>query len=254
MCAMSVHPFGHAPVTLSSPPLTSGKLRRGRLRPSILLDECNRGMLRLVACMFGLVVLCAACASPAGSVAAGAPPAAVPGAPSLEPVDPSAGPVVRPLDPEAPSSYVPVVRDGHSPRPTVKAGKGGFSPAAPVVYSDGVSVTVNRISHGVEKGQGPGVLPERPYTAIYLSFDNGSGQAIDLNQAVVTTTYGSPARIASPVYEDPAAQDFAGTVDPGNSISATYLFAIPPNERASVVVMVDFDAVHVAAEFTGGMR
>lgn len=162
--------------------------------------------------------------------------------------------VSRPADRLAPPAYVPVIRHGKKPSPSIHPRAGRFSPTAPATYPDGVSLTVNRVKHGVETGEGPGVFPGRPYTAFFLSLRSRSPHPIDVNQVVVTATYGSPARIASPVYEGSAARDFAGTVKRGGSASATYVFAIPPGGGTGVVVVVDFDDTHVSARFTGAMR
>ena len=103
-----------------------------------------------------------------------------------------------------------------------------------------MSVTVDRIRRGAESGDGPGEFRGRQYTALALSLTNGSAAAIDLNQVVVTATYGTPARIAAPVYDDDAV-DFSGAVPAGGTATATYLFAIPPQGTAKVTVSVDFD-------------
>jgi hypothetical protein len=220
--------------------------------------------LQLASAVLGLALLASGCASP-GSAAAGAvsgaaasnaaqsvpSEAAVSGAAASNAAQSVPSEAAKPLDPIAPSTYLPVARNGSKAKPLVKGIKGGFSKAAPVKYSDGVSLSILRITARVEKGKGPGVFPGRPYTAISLSLANGSSKVIDLNQVVVTTTYGSPARLAAPVYEDSEAKDFAGTVKPGASATATYMFAIPTNQKASVTTMVDFDNQHFAARFTG---
>jgi len=153
----------------------------------------------------------------------------------------------------APQSLAPVTRDGRDAGPRVPAVAGGLSASKPVTYPDGVSVTVERIRRGSETGEGPGEFPGRPYTALVLSLTNGSTTAIDLNQVVVTATYGTPPRIAAPVYEAEAV-DFSGTVPAGGTATATYLFAIPPQGTARVAVAVDFDGTHVAAGFSGAVN
>jgi hypothetical protein len=55
------------------------------------------------------------------------------------------------------------------------------------------------------------------------------------------------------VYEDPAAGDFSGTVAPSASATATYVFSVPTDAVRSVVAVVDFDGVHVAARLKGTM-
>lgn len=159
--------------------------------------------------------------------------------------------VAAPVDPVIPPSKEPVARKGPRPRPTVAANEGRFTAAAPANFADGVSMTVDKIIRGVEAGQGPGVFHGLPHTAITLTLTNNSARPIDLTQVVVTTTYGTPPRAASPVYGNSAAADFTGIVQPGGKATATYAFAIPPGQARSAVTTVDFDDVHVAARFTG---
>jgi hypothetical protein len=147
-----------------------------------------------------------------------------------------------------------VTRNGKKPTPTIEARRGGLSQAAVVKYSDGVWLRIDRLRHGVEEARGPGAFPGRAYTAITMSLHNRSSRTIDLTQVVVTATYGSPARVASPVYEDSAARDFGTRVRRGGSDSATYVFALPPNQLGKVGITVDFDDVHVAARFEGATR
>ncbi len=216
-----------------------------------MADSGRRGgpALQWASFVVSLALLASACASP-GSAAVGAASAAA-AADAAQSVTSEAA---KPLDPIVPSTYLPVRRNGSKTQPHVKGMKGGFSKAAPVKYSDGVSLSIVRMTARVEKGKGPGVFPGRRYTAISLSLTNGSSRVIDLNQVVVTTTYGSPARLAAPVYEDSEAKDFSGTVKPGASATASYMFAIPTNQKASVTTMVDFDNQHFAATFTGAAR
>src|SRR6478609_9742886 len=158
-----------------------------------------RGSRAFLGATLVLGLFCAACASPTvtAGVPAGNPTASTPEAA------------------KAPPSAGPVIRNQTKPHPTVRAGQGGFSKAKPAQYADGVSVTVVPIKHGVEKGPGPGVFAGRANTTFSISLTNRSPRPIDVTQVVVTTTYGSPARQASPVYEDQAVSDFAGIVRSG---------------------------------------
>ena len=128
---------------------------------------------------------------------------------------------------------------------------GKLAASSRISYPDGVTVTVTSIKKGTESGRGPGVVDGRPYVGFSVQIDNRSKVNVDLTQVVVTTTYGSPARVAAPVYEDAAAQDFSGTVKPGQKASAVYFFAVPAQDRADVTTAVDFDGIHEAAIFRG---
>lgn len=201
--------------------------------------------------MLAVSLVCAGCALP-GSTSAAASSSSAAADAAADVVRTHGQPQATP-DPVAPQSLAPVTRDGRDAGPRVPAVAGGLSASKPVTYPDGVSVTVERIRRGSETGEGPGEFPGRPYTALVLSLTNGSTTAIDLNQVVVTATYGTPPRIAAPVYEAEAV-DFSGTVPAGGTATATYLFAIPPQGTARVAVAVDFDGTHVAAGFSGAVN
>lgn len=209
---------------------------------------------RLFAGLVSLVLVCSACSTAAQSAGHSTPSSAAPpssSAPSSEPDAKSKTKVAKPADPPAPATYRAVVRNGKRPTPTVAAAQGSFSKSRPVTYPDGISLAVTKVVQSVEKGFGPGVYPGRPHTALSLLVTNKSTRSITLNQVVVSAAYGSPARLASAVYEDPAAKDFAGSVKPGASATATYVFSISRASLSSVVCTVDFDSVHVAARFRG---
>lgn len=200
-----------------------------------------------------------------------AAPGPTPSAPTVSPTPGSQGPATaapsspqpsgagaqtaKPADPTAPATYRPAERNGKKPEPTIKGGNGSFSKARGVTYPDGVSLRVDAIRQGTEKGQvGPGAFPGRAYTAFSLSLHNRSPRALDLTKVVVTAMYGSPARLAPPVYGAARARDFDTKVRAGATATATYLFAIPSQQRGKVTIIVDFDESHVAARFSGAAR
>ena len=158
------------------------------------------------------------------------------------------------IDAVAPTTYRPVQRGGKQAKPSVAAAAGSLAPASHVTYPDGVTLTVTGIKQSVETGAGPGMFPGRPNTAITFKIDNKSSKPIDLNQVVVTTTYGKPARIAAPVYNDKSALDFFGLLRPDATVTATYLFAVPVGQLSKVTTVLDFDGVHAAARFTGSLK
>jgi hypothetical protein len=130
------------------------------------------------------------------------------------------------------------------------ANQGALDPPKEVTYSDGVKMRVKIAPSRSEKGTGPGAFPGRALTEATISVSNGSERTLDLRQVVVTTTYGEPARIASPVYDEAATADFDSTVKPGGTATAEYGFAIP-DRKAPLVITVDWDDVHAPAVFTG---
>lgn len=215
---------------------------------------------RCLAVVAAVVISCGACAASNAATthasAAGARSAksTTSSPPPSEPVETPKTKVPIAADPLAPQKYRVVQRGGKIPSPRVAGHVGAFAKGSPVVYPDGLKLTVTGVSQGVEAGKGPGLFPGRPHTRIALRFENQTRASLDLNQVVVTTQYGLPARVAAPVYNDSVAKDFAGTLKPGASEAATYAFAIPSTALGTVVTFVDFDGVHVAARFTGPAR
>ena len=205
-----------------------------------------------VGVLAGIVLLSSACAAP------GVVPAAQPSAPATD--RPAVGAqgvqgrdVGDAVDPLAPRTDAAPVRTAEAPPARMSAGSGRFAVTAPVRFADGVVVTVESVKKGAEDGKGPGVIPGRSYVGYNVRIVNKSTRAIDLSQVVVTMTYGEPARVASPVYQDPTARDFAGTVTPGAAASAVYFFAVPVQDRGKVSTSVDFDPTHAAAVFSGAV-
>lgn len=208
--------------------------------------------------ILGLVLLSSACGASTHVDASGKPvgaAAATAGvtnssSPTSEVTEKPATIVPRPADPLA-GRYTPVKRNGKVPAPTISAPPGSFT--KPVRYTDGVTLQVVSIKQGVVSGKGPGVFPGQPTTTMVLRLTNGSPKVISVSQVVVTATYGNPKRVAAPVY-DLSAADLMGTAAPGDSVTATYVFSIPTAHLNDVVMMVDFDGVHVSATFAGSAR
>lgn len=155
----------------------------------------------------------------------------------------------RPANPLAPATRKPVKRDGKTPRPSITAKPAAFS--AKAIYSDGVTLSITKLRPRTLTDQGPGAL-QGPATSIELRFVNGSDAPVDLNASVVSLDYGSPARVAPPVYT-PDSQDFSGTVKAGGTAKATYTYLISDKQARKARLTVDFDATHVAAVFKRGL-
>ncbi|TWE11815.1 hypothetical protein [Rudaeicoccus suwonensis] len=207
--------------------------------------------LSLVAAV-AVVGLCAGCGS-SGKVAASASSTASAGtqsSASASAYPSSSGTASAPSSPLA-GAAKPVVRDGKTPHPTITAATASFDTS--VTYPTGVVLTITSIKQAKETGQGPGVFANAPITEVTVKFTNGSKSTINLEQVVVQMTYGSPARIASPVYNT-SAVDFSGSVRPGASQTATYVFSIPSAGLKHNTMTVDFDGTYAAADFTGSVQ
>jgi hypothetical protein len=131
---------------------------------------------------------------------------------------------------------------------TIEAAPADF--AAPSAWSDGASVRVVAARQQVTSGSGPGELAGQPQTVFQLELVNGSGAPLVLDAVVVQATYGDPAAQASPLY-DRETLDFAGTLAPGESATATYSFAIPADQLGAVSLSVDVDGYRFPAVLSG---
>jgi hypothetical protein len=208
--------------------------------------------------VLGLVLLTSACAGPTRADVAGGPVGAAAtrsasaskASPTSEVTEKPAKVVPRPADALV-GKYTPVRRNGKVAAPTISAPPAPFTRS--VRYVDGTTLQVTSIKQGKVSGKGPGVFPGQPTTTFGLRLTNGSKKAINLNQVVVTATYGNPRRVSSPVY-DGSSHDFGGIAAPGASVNATYAFSIPTAYLGGVVMYVDFDGVHVSATFAGSAR
>lgn len=212
--------------------------------------------LRLAATLAGLAL---AATSLSGCGGTGEASAATAGTPSSSASTPTETPstetspttVSKPL-PQPVKSVAKVKRVGQPNTPSVSAPGAKFS--APVTYPDGVTLTLTKAEKGIEKGHGAGVMNGREYVRFTVKLTNGSDKAVNLNQVVVTTTYGATDQLAAPVYTESAGTyDFFGTVKPGASATALYAFAVPTKQLGNVRMVVDFDGLHTSATYSGAV-
>lgn len=153
-------------------------------------------------------------------------------------------PVARPL---APAVIKPAVRNGKQQHPTVTAK--GAAIDKPVKFTDGVQLSIEKITHGRVSDEGPGAV-KGPTTSFTLKLRNGSSHPINLNAVIVTAVFGSPGRLSAPVALAQS-QDFAGTVKPGKSATAIYSFMLSEAQAQQLSIHVDLDGKHSVAVFTG---
>ena len=114
---------------------------------------------------------------------------------------------------------------------------------------------VDKVTSGVETGQGPGVFTGREFAVFTVTVKNGTAKPIDAQQVVLTSTYGTRGLVAERVYApDARAADFGGQLAPGATATARYAFAIPAKQLGDVRLVVDFDGTHTSAQFDGDAR
>lgn len=238
-----MHDSGHRPTTDSGAP----RPRRARSRAGALL---------LAVVVVGSSAACAsdasdgaAAASPSPSVSGSSAAASQPPSEAPSPSPTGGGPVPTP----GPAVVPKVSRPGQPSKPTISAPPSAFK--APVTYPDGVSVRIDKVTPGVETGHGAGVFAGRQFAVFTVTLRNGTSRPMDLQQIVLTSTYGPRNLVAERVYAaDAGAVDFGGRLAPGATATARYAFAVPTDQLGDVRLVADFDGVHTSAEFTGDAR
>ena len=219
--------------------------------------------LRLAATLAGLALAATSLSGCGGSGEASTATAAASSRPSTSSATPTETPTETPETEATPTTVAPplpqpvksvakVKRVGQPNTPSVSAPPASFD--ARVAYPDGVSLVITKAEKAVETGHGPGVMAEREFVRFTVKLTNGSATSVNLNQVVVTTTYGPTSQLAAPVYTESAGtHDFAGTVKPGTSTTATYGFAVPVRQLGQVTMVVDFDGLHTSATYRGAV-
>jgi hypothetical protein len=81
-----------------------------------------------------------------------------------------------------------------------------------------------------------------PAVKVSLRLTNGTGAAFALSTATVNAYYGSDATPAAPVAGDKGAKPFTGTLQPGASATAVYVFSVPADQDGSVTVTLSDQA------------
>ena len=215
-------------------------------------------LLRLAATLAGLALAAASLSGCGGTGQAAAAPTSKS---STSSSTPSSTPTETPETETTPTTVAPplpqpiksvakVQRVGQPNTPSVSAAGAKFN--GTVTYPDGVSLVITKAEKGIETGHGPGVMAGREYVRFTVKLTNASAKAVNLDQVVVTTTYGASNQMAAPVYTQSAGtRDFTGVVKAGASTTALYAFAVPTKQLGSVRMVVDFDGLHTSATYSG---
>jgi len=124
----------------------------------------------------------------------------------------------------------------------------------PITYPDKVSVSITGVRYVRDQREGRGSVKGQLKTIFTLKFVNGSSKPLNLDKVKVVVRYGPKRKTASPTsYAN--INDFYGTVAPGSSKSASYVFELPyPEGYKNVVLGVTFDPNRKAALFAGSLK
>lgn len=120
---------------------------------------------------------------------------------------------------------------------------------APAATGDGISGSLVEIAAIDGSGVGRGNVAG-PALRVTVRLTNGTDEAVPLDGVAVELTHGTGAVPASPL-DDPSRSPFGGTLEPGDSAEAVYVFRVPADDRQVVSVAVGYEAGAPFMVFTG---
>lgn len=179
----------------------------------------------LVASVAALILAGCVAVAPVTTDTANKPVGVITAHPEPEPtstVPPSAKAGFVDTSPGAPA----VTRAGQRPK-SARLGAATVTFGSPAAYPNGISIATARFARGSVSSKGTGIITGSPYIVFEVTLQNGSSNAVDVSQVVVTLKYGAKAEAAAPLYDDVAAADFSGSIATGASRTATYAFQLP---------------------------
>jgi hypothetical protein len=171
----------------------------------------------------------------AGSSAPTSAPPTAPGSETVAPLPPTPAPTGPTEDvDEPPAALAEVALD------------------APAAVGNGVVATVPSIESFEGAADGPGNIAG-PALRITVRIENGTAEAVSLDGVAVNLYTGDDRAPASPL-EDPSRAPFTGTVAPGDSAEAVYVFSVATDARDVVTLEVGYQAGAPLLLFTGPVR
>ena len=117
--------------------------------------------------------------------------------------------------------------------------------AAPVT---GLEVSIGALAAVDGTGNGVGEV-SGPALSFMVSAVNGTDAPIDLTSAVVGLSYGAALTPADELTS--ASTPLPGAVNPGETVTGTYVFTIPADQRSAVQISVDYRAGTPVVVFAG---
>ena len=122
-------------------------------------------------------------------------------------------------------------------------------PARP---AEGLEITVGSTAPVQAEGMGPGGV-SGPALAVVVQVRNTTDAPVSTLGSSVNVTYGSDDRPASPSRQ-PGDEPLPAEVAPGETVSGTYTFLVPEDQREDVVITASYRATDPAAVFAGPAR
>lgn len=131
--------------------------------------------------------------------------------------------------------------------PEVTAAPGSIS--QPAIVDDGTSIRVARIEHVQGEATRPGEVGG-PALRLSIEVDNHGSERVALDATVVDLSYGDPPTSAVRLVE-PGSVPFPATVEPGDTTTAVFVFAVPEDQRSDIAITVSLAPGIPTVVFTG---
>lgn len=119
----------------------------------------------------------------------------------------------------------------------------------PADAGTGMTFQLDRLEAVQGEATGPGEVAG-PAVRVTVTATNGSKQPVLIDGTVVDLVYGAERTSAAPL-SGPGAVRFEGSIAPGESATAVYVFDVPIDQRAEVSVIVSYLASVSPVVFTG---
>ncbi|GAA4378227.1 hypothetical protein [Nocardioides caricicola] len=119
-------------------------------------------------------------------------------------------------------------------------------------FGSGLTLSVTQVEDVAGVAHGPGEIAG-PAVRLSFALDNDGAEPISLETVVVAVTYGA-AETPAVTLSGPGEQVFGGTLEPGATAEARYVFAIPVEARGRVRAVVSYTGTAPAVSFEGSVR
>lgn len=120
--------------------------------------------------------------------------------------------------------------------------------------SDGIDLRVSKLARGTISDTAAGGSPGDPAVVVYVQFRNGSGKRFDLTMVEVAARVGADGSEAEQVFQDGFGDGFTGSLTPGRTVTAKYMFAAKKAaDLKTVSVEVTPGLEYESATFEGGI-
>lgn len=120
--------------------------------------------------------------------------------------------------------------------------------------SDGIDLRVSKLARGTISDTAAGGHPGDPAVVVYVQFRNGSDKRFDLTMVEVAARVGADGTEAEQVFQDGFGDGFSGSLTPGRTVTARYMFAAKKAaDLKQVSVEVTPGLEYESATFEGGL-